>query len=155
MEICRDFKELLELFNAKDVEYLIVGGYALAHHGAPRYTRDIDLYVRPTPDNASRIMDALDAFGFGQTGLTAEDFRQPAQVIQLGFPPARIDLVTSIEGVSWDQAFEGRSRGEYGGTSAPFLGRAELIANKKAVGRSQDLADVERLEGPPADNHES
>ena len=149
MEIYRDFKELLELFNAQKVEYLIVGGYALAYHGAVRYTRDLDVYVRPTPDNARRVMAALEAFGFGQTGLKAEDFQTPKQVIQLGFPPVRIDLVTSIQGVSWEQAVAGGALGEYGGAPVRFLGRAEFIANKKAVGRLQDLADVERLEGAP------
>ncbi|MHC4441312.1 MAG: nucleotidyltransferase domain-containing protein [Planctomycetota bacterium] len=152
MEIYRDFKELLELFNAQKVEYVIVGGYALAHHGVPRYTRDIDLYVRPTKDNAERIMVALDAFGFGGTRLKREDFTKPEQIVQLGFPPVRIDLITSLDGVSWEQAEGGKSRGEYGGTSVPFLGRAELIDNKKATGRLQDLADAERLQGPPSNS---
>jgi hypothetical protein len=146
MEIYRDFKELFELFNAQEVEYVIIGGYALAHHGAPRYTRDIDLYVRPTPGNAKRVMDALDAFGFGKVGLGPEDFEKPDQVIQLGYPPVRVDLVTSITGVSWEEASAGRSQGEYGGTRVPYLGRAELIANKKASGRPRDLTDAQRLE---------
>jgi hypothetical protein len=151
MEIYRDFKELLELFNARGVEYLIVGGYALAHHGVPWNTRDIDLYVRPTQANAERIMAALDAFGFGQVGLSAKDFQEPDQRIQLGAPPVRIDLITSLTGVSWEQAVGGRSQGNYGGRPLPFLGRTELIANKKAAGRPQDLVDVERLERPPSD----
>jgi len=152
MEIYRDFKELLESFNAIEVEYVVVGGYALAHHGAPRYTRDIDLYVRPTEANSHRIMAALDAFGFGQVGLTAEDFQKPGQVVQLGYPPVRIDLITSIEGVSWGQVAGGKVMGEYGGEPVPFIGRAEFIANKKAAGRLQDLADAERIEGPPPDS---
>jgi hypothetical protein len=147
MGVYRDFKELLESFNAEGVDYLVIGGYALAHHGAPRYTRDIDLYVRPSEENAARIMAALNAFGFGEIGLQAEDFQKPDQVIQLGRPPVRIDLVTSIEGVSWEQAVRGCVQGEYGGTPVRFLGRADLIANKKAAGRLQDLADVEKLEG--------
>ena len=151
MESCRGFNDLFRLFNAQKVEYVVVGGYALAHHGAPRYTRDIDLYVRPSKSNGERIMAALTAFGFGQTGLKPEDFEKPDQVVQLGAPPIRIDLITSIEGVSWEQAAGGSSPGEYGGTPVPFLGRAELIANKKAVGRLQDLADVERLERPHGD----
>jgi hypothetical protein len=97
-------------------------------------------------------MAALDAFGFGGTGLKTEDFEKPDQVIQLGHPPVRVDLITSIEAVSWDEAARGASRGEYGGTPAPFLGRSELIVNKKAVARLQDLADVERLEGPPPES---
>ncbi len=152
MEIYPDFKELLELFNAQKVEYVIVGGHALAFHGAIRATKDIDLYVRPTEANSHRIMAALEAFGFGQVGLTAEDFQKPGQVVQLGHPPVRIDLVTSIEGVSWDQVAGGKAMGEYGGEPVPFIGRAEFIANKKAAGRLQDLADAERIEGPPPDD---
>jgi hypothetical protein len=148
MESCRDFKELLELFNARKVEYVVVGGYALAFHGAVRATEDIDLYVRPTEANSHRILAALGAFGFGQVGLTAQDFQKPGQVVQLGYPPVRIDLVTSIEGVSWEQVAGGISMGEYGGEPVPFIGRAEFIANKKAAGRLQDLADAERIEGP-------
>ncbi|MCY2929823.1 MAG: hypothetical protein NTV86_10085 [Planctomycetota bacterium] len=151
MEIYPDFKELLELFNAQRVEYLVVGGYALAFHGVVRATKDMDLYVRPTTANAQRVMAALDVFGFGQTGLKPEDFQKPGQVIQLGFPPVRIDLITSIEGVSWEQAYGGKTPGNYGGEPVPFLGRAEFIANKKAAGRLQDLADVEALEGPLPD----
>jgi hypothetical protein len=148
MEIYPDFKELLELFNAQKVEYVIVGGHALAFHGAIRATKDIDLYVRPTEGNSHRIMAALEAFGFGQVGLTAEDFQKPGQIVQLGYPPVRIDLVTSIEGVTWEQVAAGISMGEYGGEPVPFIGRAEFIANKKAAGRLQDLADAERIEGP-------
>lgn len=150
MEIYPDFKELLELFNAQKVEYLIVGAHALAFHGLIRATKDIDLYVRPTQANAERIMTALDAFGFGQVGLDAKDFQQPDQTIQLGYPPVRIDLITSLTGLTWEQAAGGRCQGEYGGQPVPFLGRTELIANKKAAGRPQDLADVDRLEGPPS-----
>ena len=155
MEIYRDFRELLESFNAQKVEYVIVGGYALAYHGAPRYTRDIDLYVRPTEANSHRIMAALEAFGFGQAGLTADDFQKPGQIVQLGYPPVRVDLITSIEGVSWEQVAAGKSMGEYGGEPVPFIGRAEFIANKKAAGRLQDLADAERIEGPPPDSPET
>lgn len=149
MGICQDFKELLESFNAKNVEYVIVGAHALAHHGHIRATKDIDLYVRPSEENSRRVMAALDAFGFGNVGLSAEDFQKPGQIIQLGYPPVRIDLVTSIEGVSWEEADVGKSPGEYGREPVSFLGRAELIANKKAAGRPQDLADVDKLELPP------
>ncbi len=144
MESCRDFRELLESFNASKVEYAIVGGYARAHHGAPRYTRDIDLYVRPTEANSHRIMSALEAFGFGQVGLTAQDFQKPGKVVQLGYPPVRIDLVTSIEGVSWEQVAAGISMGEYGGEPVPFIGRAKFIANKKAAGRLQNITAAEK-----------
>lgn len=154
MELHPDFKELLELFNAGRVEYLVVGAHALACHGFVRATKDIDLYVRPTPENASRIMQALTAFGFGEIGLKTEDFQTPGQIVQLGYPPVRIDLVTSIEGVTWEQATSGAVDGDYGGTSVRFLGRAELIANKKAAGRPQDLADADRLERFDADGRD-
>ena len=149
MEIYQDFKELLESFNSRKVEYVIVGGHALAHHGLIRATKDIDLYIHPSRENAHRVMDALDAFGFGGVGLKQEDFEKPDQIIQLGFPPVRIDLITSINGVSWEQAASGASQGKYGDTPVPFLGRAELIANKKAAGRPQDLVDAQNLEDGP------
>lgn len=152
MAIYPDFKELLESFNTNDVEYLVVGAHALAFHGVVRATRDLDVYVHPTRANAERVLAALDAFGFGQIGLTVQDFETPGQTIQLGYPPVRIDLITSIDGVPWEQACAGRREGEYGGTPVPFIGRAELIANKRAAGRLQDLADVERLEGPAVDD---
>lgn len=95
MEIQPDFKDLLGLFNAHKVEYIIVGGYALAFHGAPRYTGDIDIYVKPDDKNAESIMSALEEFGFGSVGLSAEDFERPGQVIQLGVPPVRVDIITS------------------------------------------------------------
>lgn len=146
MAIYQDFKELLESFNAQNVEYVVVGAHALAHHGVVRATKDIDVYVRPSPANSERVLAALDAFGFGEIGLTPEDFQKPRRTIQLGHAPIRIDLITSIDGVAWEQAAAGRCQGNYGGTPIPILGRAELIANKKAAGRLQDLADVERLE---------
>ncbi len=146
MAIYQDFKELLESFNAHNVEYVVVGAHALAHHGVVRATKDIDVYVRPSPANSERILAALDAFGFGGIGLTREDFQKPNQVIQLGHAPIRIDLITSIAGVAWEQAAAGQCQGNYGGMPVPILGRADLIASKKAAGRLQDLADVERLE---------
>jgi len=146
MAIYQDFKELLEFFNAHKVEYVIIGAHALAYHGYIRATKDIDIYVRPTKGNAGRIMAALTAFGFGDIGLKQEDFEKPGQVIQLGCPPVRIDLVTSLAGVSWKEAAAGKSPGEYGGEPVPFIGRADLIANKRAAGRPQDIVDAKRLE---------
>jgi hypothetical protein len=149
MEVHPDFKELLELFNAHEVEYLVVGGLALALHGAPRYTGDMDLYVRPSPDNARKIMAALTAFGFGSAGIATDDFLLPGRVIQLGFPPVRIDLTTSISGVSWEEACRNKVVDDYGGVSAPFIGRNEFMANKAATGRKKDLGDLEALEKRP------
>jgi hypothetical protein len=140
-----DFKGLLELFNAHRVDYLIIGGYALAFHGAPRFTGDLDLFVHPTPDNAARIIAALTAFGFGSLGLTPVDFTTPERVVQLGVPPVRIDLLTSISGVSWQEAVAGRVRGSYGDVPVDFIGRDQFVANKRASGRHRDLADLEAL----------
>jgi len=141
----QDFKELLELFNAHRVEYLIVGGYALAFHGAPRFTGDLDLFVKPSSDNAARVLAALTDFGFGALDLTLNDFAAPDHVVQLGVPPVRIDLLTSISGISWEEAQAGMVRGTYGGVPVDFIGRAQFVANKRATGRRRDLADLEAL----------
>jgi len=146
MEAQQDFKELLELFNANSVEYMIVGGYALAFHGAPRYTGDIDLLVRPCPENAKNILKALHEFGFGNTGISIDDFIEADRVIQLGLPPVRIDIATSITGVTWEQAANHRVAGHYGDVPTFYIGRDDFIANKKACGRHKDLADVESLD---------
>lgn len=145
MEIQEDFRDLLELFNAHKVEYLVVGAYALAYHGAPRYTGDIDIYVKPDAVNAQRIIAALHEFGFGSVGLTAADFQSPDNVIQLGVPPVRVDIITSITGVSWEEAFSGRVEGKYGDTPVHYIGREQFILNKRALGRKKDLADLEAL----------
>jgi len=145
MEIQPDFRDLLELFNSHKVKYLVVGGYALAFHGAPRYTGDIDIFVSPDAKNAGRIVTALGEFGFGSVGLSAADFKKPGQIVQLGVPPVRIDIITSITGVSWDEAFSSRARGNYGDVQVHYIGRELLILNKKSVGRKKDLADLEAL----------
>ena len=145
MEAPPDFKELLALFNAHKVEYVIVGGYALAYHGAPRYTGDIDLFVDPSPENAQRVLDALDESGFGDVGLDASDFQTPEQVVQLGYPPVRIDLITSIAGVPWELAEAGKVAGSFGDVPVFFIGRREFVANKRSAGRKRDLADLDAL----------
>lgn len=145
MEVQPDFKELLALFNDHRVSYLIVGGYALAFHGAPRFTGDLDILIKPDHENASRIVAALDAFGFASLGLTESDFEQPDQVIQLGVAPVRIDLITSITGVSWDEAFTGRVVSSYGDVPVHYIGRQQFVLNKRATGRKRDLADLEAL----------
>ena len=145
MEMQPDFRELLALFNAHHVEYLIVGGYALAFHGAPRFTGDLDIFVNPDAANAHRILTALEAFGFASVGLTPSDFERPDQVVQLGEPPVRIDLITSITGVSWDEAWAGRVTGRYGDMPVYYIGREQFVANKRATGRTKDVADLEVL----------
>lgn len=145
MEPPRDFCELLECFNARRVSAVIVGAYALAFHGAPRMTGDIDLLVQPTPENSQRVVEALGAFGFGSVGLSASDFQQPDVVVQLGVPPLRVDLLTGISGVSWEEVWTGRVAAEFGGVPVPFIGLPELRRNKLAAGRPKDLADLEAL----------
>ena len=145
MEIQQDFKDLLVLFNAHKVEYMIVGGYALAYHGAPRFTGDIDIYIRPDSQNAQRIIKALDAFGFGSVGLTANDFETPDKIIQLGVPPVRIDIMTSITGVDWEAAYSGCVKGKYGDVPVRYIGFKEFVQNKRAIGRKKDLSDLEAL----------
>jgi len=145
MEVQQDFKELLALFNDHRVSYMIVGGYALAFHGAPRFTGDLDIFVKPDRENAQRIVAALDAFGFASLGLTVDDFERPDQVIQLGVAPVRIDLITSITGVSWDDAYTGRVSSNFGGVPVHYIGREQFVSNKRAMGRIKDLADLEAL----------
>lgn len=145
MEVQPDFRELLALFNAHKVEYIIVGGYALAFHGAPRFTADLDILVNPDPGNADRIVEALEVYGFKSAGLTAQDFLSPENVVQLGVPPVRVDIMTSLTGVSWEEAFSGKARGDYGDVPVYFIGREQFVANKRAIGRKRDLADLEAL----------
>ena len=145
MNFSSDFKELFELFLSKKVEFVIVGGHAVAHHAKPRYTKDVDVLVKATKENAERVLDALNAFGFGGVGLTIEDFATAGRVVQLGYPPNRVDLLTSITGVTFDEVWTGRVDGVYGGVRVPFIGKDELIRNKTASGRPQDLVDVDWL----------
>ena len=145
MKVQPDFKELLALLNVLNVEYVIVGGYALAFHGVPRYTGDLDILVNPVPVNARRILAALEEFGFGSLGLNAEDFILPGRVVQLGVPPVRVDFITSLTGVPWSEAFAGRVAGRYGDVPVYFIGRDQFIANKRATGRKRDWADLEAL----------
>jgi len=145
MEIPSDFRELLALFHNRQVEFLVVGGYALAFHGVPRATGDLDLWVRPDPTNAERVLKALEEFGFGALGLTRDDFVQAEKVIQLGLPPVRVDLLTSLTGVDWAAAATNSVPGVLGNVPARFIGKSDFIANKRATGRARDRADVEAL----------
>lgn len=140
-----DFREFVQLLNAHDVKYLVVGGYAVAFHGYPRYTKDIDLWVQIDERNADRIVAVLHEFGFGSLGLKPEDFLSPDQIIQLGYPPARIDLITSLPGVDFDECYRSRVEVEIDGVSVPFIDLDHLKDNKRASGRLQDLADLENL----------
>lgn len=147
MEPPGEFSELLASFGAHGVKALIVGAYALAFHGVPRMTGDLDLLVEPSAENAAQVMRSLTDFGFGEVGLSAADFQLPDVVVQLGFPPLRVGLLTSITGVTFDEAWAGRIADSFGGAPASFLGLDELRRNKRAVGRHKDLADLDALEG--------
>ncbi|MEX1218667.1 MAG: DUF6036 family nucleotidyltransferase [Acidimicrobiales bacterium] len=150
MDLNRDFQEFLKSFVQHDVRFLIIGGYALAVHGHPRYTKDLDVWVWPDPENADRILEALDEFGFGSLGLEAIDFLEPGVIIQLGREPQRIDLLTFATGLEFRAAFENRILVEIGGVEVPFLSVDDLRTNKTATGRLRDLADVEDL--PPMES---
>lgn len=145
MNVQKDFEELFALFREQAVEFLIVGGYAVAFHSRPRYTKDIDLLVGTNRQNAERLVAALAAFGFSSIDLSADDFVKPGQIIQLGVPPNRIDLLTTIDGVDWDAAWSSRCAGRYGGAEVYYIGRAELIEAKQAAARPQDLVDIATL----------
>ena len=141
-----DLRELLALFNEHRVEFLVAGGHAVAFHGYPRFTEDLDLFVRPDRGNATRIMAALEAFGFGDVGLSAEDFVADDRVIQLGRAPNRVDLLTRLWGVEFDPAWARRVDASIDQTPVSFLSRLDLLSNKRATARPQDLADVAALE---------
>lgn len=145
MEEQKDFKELLKLFNKNKVNYVIVDAYALAFHGCPRYTGDLDILVESSPSNANNILKAIKEFGFGSLRLQIEDFTSEKKVIQLGMPPIRIDILTSLTGITWKKISSNRVKGKYGNILVYFIGKKELIANKKALGRLKDLADIEAI----------
>lgn len=145
MEAQQDFRELLGLFNVHKVEYIIVGAYALAYHGVPRFSGDIDIFVKTSTENSKNILAALSGFGFNSLNLKAEDFQNSDSVIQLGVPPVRIDIMTSLTGVTWEDADKGKAKGLYGDVPVYFLGRKQFITNKRAIGRKKDLADIESL----------
>lgn len=146
MELNKDFKEFLELLNKHTVDYMVVGGFALAFHGAPRYTGDIDIWIRSSKENADLLISALSEFGFALPDLTSADFCEPDQVVQLGLPPVRIDILTSISGVTWDEAFPLITREVFQNTDIPFIGKEAYLKNKRASGRPKDLADIDALD---------
>lgn len=141
----QDFKEFIALLNENEVMYLVVGGYAVGFHGCPRYTKDIDIWLEATPKNAHRIITVLHKFGFGSLGLTVDDFLTPDMVIQLGYAPVRIDLLTSMAGIVFKDCYKKRVTEKIENIDVHFIDRDSLIINKRASGRYQDLADVEKL----------
>ncbi|MBI2203657.1 MAG: nucleotidyl transferase AbiEii/AbiGii toxin family protein [Candidatus Rokubacteria bacterium] len=142
-----DFRDVLVQFADAGVEFVVVGAYALAFHGAPRASGDIDLFIRPSVENARRVHEALARFGapLAASGVTPDDFARPGVVYQIGLPPRRIDVMTQISGVAFDEAWESRVPAEVDGRTIGFIGRAALLKNKHAAGRLKDLADAARL----------
>lgn len=141
-----DWIELCKLFSENGAEYLIVGGQAVIAHGYPRLTKDMDLWVRPTADNGARVLSALAEFGAGSEDLAPHQFEDPRTLLMLGREPFRVDILTDLPGVSFDEAWNSRILVTLDGIELPVIGKAQLIKNKRAVGRLQDLADVEELE---------
>jgi hypothetical protein len=145
MNLNQDFQEFVELFVAHEVEFLIVGGYALAAHGHPRYTKDLDVWVWIGEENASRIITAIEEFGFGDLGLTAADFQDPEVMVQLGNEPQRIDILTFASGLNFSDAYKNRVYIPIGNVQVPFISVDDLRTNKLATGRPRDIADVADL----------
>ena len=145
MPLNKDWREFIELLNSNEVDYLIVGAHAVAFHGYPRYTADLDILVRPTEHNALRVLRALSQFGFGSLAIQASDLTAPGMVIQLGIKPNRIDLLTTISGVDFEEAWAGRIDATIDGIETHFIGCSELVRNKEQTGRAKDLGDAEEL----------
>jgi hypothetical protein len=145
----RDFVEMLAALRDAGAEYLVVGAHAVAAHGRPRATGDLDLWVRPTPENARRVYSALAAFGAPLDQLRVEELTEPDLIYQIGVVPARIDILTGISGVEFVEAWAGRITIRLGELEVPVLGRQDLLRNKRASGRPRDLADVAELEATP------
>ena len=145
MFVNSDFSDLLNLFNVKNVRYLVIGGYALIQYAEPRYTKDLDIWIEATPKNAQKMLKALDLFGFASLGLKEADFLVDDQIIQLGYPPNRIDLLSSLPGVEFTTCYEQRVQVQMDDIRVNFIDLANLRKNKQASGRLQDLADLENL----------
>lgn len=140
-----DFIDFIELLNLHKVEYMIVGAHALAFHGRPRHTGDLDIWIKPVSENALRMIRVLDDFGFGSLGLTEHDFLKENYVTQLGYPPLRIDILNAISGVDFDEAYRNKIQGDVDDLSINFINIPEFIKNKESSGRQKDLSDIASL----------
>lgn len=145
MNLGQDFRDLLALFNNHGVRYLVVGEYATSVYAVPRYTKALDIWLEPTEENARAVLLALEDFGFGGVGLQIEDFTKPDHVVQLGYEPNRVDLLTQLKGLEFAEAFARRNAFKLSDTEVAFIAPKDLVTNKRAVGRLQDLADVEQI----------
>jgi hypothetical protein len=145
MDLAPDFDEFIESLIARGAEFLIVGAYALAFHGAPRFTGDLDILIRPTDENTSRVLAAIRAFGFPIQDLTPPDLADPRRMLEMGVPPVQIHIMSTITGVTWDEAWADRVIGPCGRHQVSFIGRETFLRNKRAAGRPKDLADIDAL----------
>ena len=145
MDFHQDFVDLCSLLNAKGIDYLIIGGYAVAFHGAPRFTGDMDILIRPSLEQVNDTLKALKEFGFPTENLSAEYLLSREKILQLGRVPVQVHIMTNISGVSWQAAWESRQKGKYGDIPVFFIGRDALVTNKRSAGRANVLADPEAL----------
>lgn len=145
MRVEKDFVEFVELLNEQKVKYVVIGAYALALYAEPRNTGDIDFFVECSTENAAKILQVLKLFGLEELKITLEDLTNKDIVVQLGVPPVRIDILTSISGVEFNEAYSSKIEHKFGSTKTYFLSKENLIKNKKAAGRKKDLADLESL----------
>ncbi len=148
MDLAPDFDEFCALLSAREVEFVIVGAHALAFHGAPRFTGDLDILIRPTEDNARRVLSAIAEFGFPTAPLTPIEIVGGTKIIEMGVAPVQIHVISAISGVTWDEVWAGREGGNIGSCSVAFIGREAFLRNKRAAGRPKDLADIEALRSP-------
>lgn len=146
MRVEKDFKEFIELLNKNKAQYLIIGGFAFSFYAEPRFTKDIDILIGQTKENAKKIIDSIKDFGFSDLDLTEKDFLESEQIIQLGLAPLRIDILTSIKGMDFQELWNNRVTGNYGNIEVNFISKKDLIHSKRKSGRKQDLADIEKLE---------
>jgi hypothetical protein len=144
----KDFIDFIELLNLHQVEYMVVGAHALAFHGRPRHTGDLDIWIKPSLENAEKMVAVLKDFGFDSLGLTKDDFLKENYVTQLGYPPLRIDILNAISGVDFDDAYQGKVIGQYEDLSILFINISDFIANKQASGRPKDIGDIDALQNP-------
>ena len=140
-----DFKELLRIFNEKQIKYLVIGGYAVMKHSEPRFTKDLDIWIWTEVENAKLVFRALQEFGAPLTGVTEADFSQEGSFYQMGRPPARVDILMSIDGVKFEDAWKNRVESDLDGVPAYIISKQDLIVAKRAAGRPQDLVDIESL----------
>jgi len=146
MKTEKDYEEFLKLLNKNKVRYVIVGAFALALYSKPRYTKDLDILIEPEEKNVKKLMNVLHKFGFKNINIKKEDLTKKGQILQLGYEPVRIDIITSIAGCSFEEVWNNKFKEKYGKTLVNFIGKKELIKNKKAISRKQDIADLELLE---------